>query len=565
MTDPILIAGIAAGVVVALFLWLYSVVLEERNRLRSELDGKRETAARVPLLEDQIASLQKRLDESENLEAALQNELTSRSVDTARLTKDLEASRSEAATLRTDLRHLEEELRSLQSHAEIVKETDRKEIAALNTRIIELQSALNTEKRRNEELSRQRRENEEKLDALQRRLGELSNTNATLEANLSAQQERNRKMQEDFDEQSRKLELRLEQIMQRNLDGKIKKFDETSMKSLENLLKPFRENLDAFRKKVEESQENSTKKFAELSKEIEQVARAGMNISKEAENLASALKSKKQMQGSWGEMILESVLEYSGLRKGVHYETQAGYRDGEGETKRPDVVIKLPQERTIVIDSKVSLVDYNDYIRAETDEERAIAAKKVVRSFRDQIDNLASKDYARYRQGTLQYVFMFVPIEGAFALAVQEDPALYEYALKKRIAIVNPSTLTVSLHTIYLYWQSEQAGSLATKLFEEAGKLYDKMAGFTDTFVRIGAQLQTVTKSYETAHKQLSEGSGNLLGRVENLKKLGARTSKSLRDRKIEFQELDLDDAEFEVLDAAPQLAEKPQDTDPET
>lgn len=384
-----------------------------------------------------------------------------------------------------------------------------------------------------------------KIEALLETNSEIREEKSKFQAELLAQQENNEKLKKDFEEQSKKLELKLNEIMQQNLDSKLKKFDETSMKSLDGLLKPFKENLDTFKKKVEDSQENSTKKFAELSKEIEQVTKAGMNISKEAESLTKALKGKKQMQGSWGEMILESVLEYSGLRKGVHYDMQESYRDEEGNTKRPDVIIKLPQERTIIIDSKVSLNDYNSYIHAETEEERTLAANGIVASFKNHIDTLDSKDYAHYKVGTLQYVFMFVPIEGAFAMAVQQDPQLYEYALKKHIAIVNPSTLTVSLRTIYLYWQSEQSNTLASKLFDEAGKLYDKMVGFSDSFGRIGKQLQTVTSTYDSAHKQLTEGSGNLMGRVENLKRLGARTSKTLKDSKIEFQ--DFDDAEMEI------------------
>jgi len=387
-----------------------------------------------------------------------------------------------------------------------------------------------------------------KIESLQENNSDLKAEKSKFQAELAAQQENNEKLKKDFEEQSKKLELKLNEIMQQNLDSKLKKFDETSMKSLDGLLKPFKENLDTFKKKVEDSQENSTKKFAELSKEIEQVTKAGMNISKEAESLTKALKGKKQMQGSWGEMILESVLEYSGLRKGVHYDTQESYKDEEGNTKRPDVIIKLPQERTIIIDSKVSLNDYNNYIHAETDEERLLATNGIVASFKNHIDTLDSKDYAHYKVGTLQYVFMFVPIEGAFAMAIQQDPKLYEYALKKHIAIVNPSTLTVSLRTIYLYWQSEQSNTLASKLFDEAGKLYDKMVGFSDSFGKIGKQLQTATSTYEHAHKQLTEGPGNLMGKVENLKRLGARTSKTLKDSKMEFQDFDEVEMEIELL-----------------
>lgn len=372
---------------------------------------------------------------------------------------------------------------------------------------------------------------------------------ATIEAELKAQKEGNQKLKDDLEEQGLKLELKLNAIMEQNLETKLKKLDETSIKSLDTLLKPFKENLDSFKKSVENSQESSIKKFAELSKEIDLVARAGLNISKEAENLTKALKGKKQSQGSWGEMILESVLEYSGLIKGVHYETQESYKDEEGRIKRPDVVIKLPQERTIIIDSKVSLNSYDEYIKAESDEEKLIASKSMASAFLEHINTLDSKDYAHYKHGTLQYVFMFVPIEGAFSVAIQQEPKLYEYALKKHIAIVTPSTLTISLRTIYLYWQSEQSSTLATKLFEEAGKMYDKMVGFAESFKKVGMQLQTLSGTYDNAQKQLTEGTGNLLGRVENLKKLGAKATKNLKDAKLEYQDFSTDIEEVALLD----------------
>ena len=333
--------------------------------------------------------------------------------------------------------------------------------------------------------------------------------------------------------------------MQHLLDTKLKKFDDSSMKSLENLLKPFKENLDSFKQKVEYSQEHSTKKFAELSKEIEQITKMSVDIGKEARSLTEALKGKKQTQGRWGEMILESVLEFSGLIKGKHYETQESYRDEDGKIKRPDVIVKLPQDRNIIVDSKVSLNDYDRYIKADNDEQRHIAAKAVVSAFKNHIDTLDSKDYSQYKSGTLQYIFMFVPIEGAFALALQEDQGLYEYALNKHIAIVNPSTLTVSLRTIYLYWQSEQSTSNALKMFDTAGKLYDKMMIFADSFNKIGNQIQTVSNTYDSAKTQFATGSGNLMKRVEDLKTLGAKTTKSLKNSKITYS--DFDDEELKV------------------
>jgi DNA recombination protein RmuC len=248
-------------------------------------------------------------------------------------------------------------------------------------------------------------------------------------------------------------------------------------------------------------------------------------------------------------MILDSVLEYSGLLQGVHYEKQNSYKDEEHNLKRPDVVVKLPANRTIIIDSKVSLVDYDAYIRAQSDEEKNIEAKKLANDFKRHIDTLASKDYTHYDIGTLQYVFMFVPIEGAFSVALGAENSLYEYALKKHIAIVTPATLTVSLRTIYLYWQSEKSSEFALKLFEEAGKLYDKVVLFSETFAKVGDQLQTLQKSYDKAYTQLATGSGNVLKRVSNLKSLGAKTTKNLSNTKVEYDDFDEEKAEVVMIE----------------
>ncbi len=408
-----------------------------------------------------------------------------------------------------------------------------------NIAIAQLDKDLENRDGKIDDLAHQLLISQEKTEELTMQISDFRAKNSQLEAQLAAQKEGNEKLKEDFEGQGKKLEMKVNEIMQQLLETKLKKFDDSSMKSLENLLKPFKENLDIFKQKVENSQEHSTKKFAELSKEIEQITKMSLDIGKEARSLTEALKGKKQTQGRWGEMILESVLEFSGLVKGKHYETQESYRDDNGNIKRPDVIVKLPQDRTIIIDSKVSLNDYDRYVKAQDDAQREICAKAMVGAFKNHIKTLDSKDYTEYKSGTLQYIFMFVPIEGAFALAVQEDPSLYEYALDRHIAIVTPSTLTVSLRTIYLYWQSEQSTSNALKIFEVAGKLYDKMVGFTQNFDKIGTQLQTLNGSYENAKSQLATGGGNLMKRTEELKTLGAKTIKSLKNSKITYTDFD--------------------------
>jgi DNA recombination protein RmuC len=248
-------------------------------------------------------------------------------------------------------------------------------------------------------------------------------------------------------------------------------------------------------------------------------------------------------------MILDSVLESSGLIKGEHFLKQESFRDDESELKRPDVVIKLPQKRSIIIDSKVSLTNYDKYIYAKNDNERNLYLDALSKDIKAHIDILSSKDYSRYALGTLQYIFMFVPIEGALASALNHDKGLFEYALKKNIAIVTPSTLMVTLRTIYIYWQSEKANKNSERLFDEAGKLYDKIVVFVDTFVKVGNQIETLKKSYDKSLSQLKYGSGNILTRVAKLKELGAKTAKNLQDSKIEYDSFDTDELEVEVLE----------------
>ncbi len=394
-------------------------------------------------------------------------------------------------------------------------------------------------------LEEQKKKNEELLEQKQQLFEEKSIAFAKLEAFEEAQE----RLEKEYEEKSKQLQLTLNEIMQKSLEQKIEKFDKNSSKTLEEILKPFKEDINTFKKKVEETQEKSIKRFSELSKEIEFLAKSTQMISTEAQNLTEALKGKKQSTGAWGEMILDSVLEYSGLLPGEHYEKQVSFRDEEGELKRPDVLIKLPAQRSIVIDSKVPLSAYDEFIRQKSDEQKLITAKQLVSNFKNHIDTLASKDYTHYDIGTLQYVFMFIPIEGAFATALQTDHTLYEYALKKHIAIVTPSTLTVTLRTIYLHWQSEKSSEFAQKMFAEAGKLYDKIVLFSQSFEKVGSQLQSVQKSYDTALKQLSSGSGNILKRTANLKALGAKTTKNLKDTKIEYDDFDEEAAEVIMLE----------------
>ncbi len=532
----------------ALGFWIRNIfkihLSDKLNEVEKELNEKKELVAQIPFLNDNIKNLKYEKNLLNDTLNSLKDKLSQKEVIIAENEKDKQSYLLSINEKENTLQKLKVENRELNNNIDILKDK-------ISDFKIAVEKTDNKNRQLNEQLSYFKNEIHEIKtinDELIKEKNILIQEKSKFEANLLSLRENNKKLQDDFDNQSKKLELKLNEIMQQTIDSKIKKFDETSMKSLDNILKPFKNNIDSFQRQIRDSQENSTKKFAELSKEIEMVAKAGINISNEAQNLTQALKGKKQAQGSWGEMILDSVLEYSGLLKGVHYDKQESYRDEKKELKRPDVIVKLPQNRTIIIDSKVSLNDYDNYIKAESDEKKIFYAKNISTAFKNHIDILNSKDYAHYKIGTLQYIFMFVPIEGAFATAVQNDPGLYEYALRKHIAIVTPSTLTISLRTIYLYWQSEQSTSLAVKLFDEAGKLYDKMVGFSDSFRKIGNQIQTLQNSFETANTQLAKGNGNVLKRVENLKKLGAKTTKSLKNSKVDYEDFDEENIEVKML-----------------
>lgn len=361
-----------------------------------------------------------------------------------------------------------------------------------------------------------------------------------------AQRQKHEELTEAFEEQKKNLREEMHNTMQKLLEGKIEKFDEISIKGLEGILKPFRENIEGFKKKIEENQKESSEKLLSLAKEIEMVSKTGASISQEASNLAKALKGEKQAQGRWGEMVLESVLEHSGLIKGDHYHMQESYKDDDGKQKRTDVIIKLPEDKSIIIDSKVSLVDYDRYVGSETEEQRKISAIALAKAFKNQIDILSSKEYTQYDLGTLQYVFMFVPIESAYAVAVHQDPSLYEYALKKQIIIVYPSTLIVTLKTIYMYWQRDKADQKIETIYKNAGDLYDKVYAFVDTFEKVGRQIETLNGSFHDAQKHLYDGKGNIIKRAQDLKVLGAKTSKNLKS--IRSKHLSISDDEIEVV-----------------
>ncbi|MCF6194354.1 MAG: DNA recombination protein RmuC [Kangiellaceae bacterium] len=315
-------------------------------------------------------------------------------------------------------------------------------------------------------------------------------------------------------------------------------FEKSNREKLSQVLQPLKEHIGRFETELRSVHQSALKDRAELAVEIKSLTAQSLQVSKEAENLSRALKSDSQKQGAWGEMILASILERSGLREGEEYQTQVHKRNERGQSIRPDVVVNLPGGRRLVIDSKVSLVAYERAVNAEHDTDREAAVKAHVSSIKAHIDALSAKKYQQFDDGSVDYVIMFMPIESAFseALSSREGKDLALYATEKNVAIASPINLMLALKTIENLWSVERRNKNALEIAKRAGYLYDKFHGFMEDMDKIGDQLDRTKSIHSAALNKLTSGRGNLVSQVEKLKTLGARTSK-----KIEI-EYDCDD-----------------------
>lgn len=302
-----------------------------------------------------------------------------------------------------------------------------------------------------------------------------------------------------------------------------------------HILDPFREQLNKFEKAVEQSLHVEKENFSALKEHFEQMKKMNQRISDEANNLTKALKGDNKRQGNWGELILEKVLEQSDLQKGSEYETQFSTTNEEGKRIQPDVIVHLPENKHVIIDSKVSLVAYEKYVSAESDEDQQMALKEHVASIRAHVKSLSEKNYqAGVGLDAPDFVLMFIPIESSFGIAVKEDLELFTYAWSKKIVIVSPSTLLATLRTIASIWKQEKQSRNVLKIAEESGRLYDKFVGFIDDLEKIEKSFIQTQRQFEDAQKKLHTGRGNLVSRVEKIRKLGVTTNKQLDEKYLD-------------------------------
>jgi len=319
-------------------------------------------------------------------------------------------------------------------------------------------------------------------------------------------------------------------------DAKQKSFKEQNQLQMDGLLKPLSEKIKDFEKRVEETYDRESKERFSLAKEVRDLQTLNVRISQDAVNLTNALKGENKTQGTWGEVILERVLEKSGLEKGREYEVQVNLKNEQGQRFQPDVVVHLPEGKDVIIDSKVSLVSYERYCSAEPGAAQQDALKAHILSLRQHVKLLSEKDYQNLENvRTLDFVLLFVPVEAAFTLAVQQDNEIFTNAFDKNIVLVAPSTLLATLRTIQNIWRYEQQNKNAQEIASRAGALYDKFVNFVADLEDIGAKLESVQTVYAKAHNKLTSGKGNLVTRAENMRELGARVTKILPANLVEI------------------------------
>jgi len=365
------------------------------------------------------------------------------------------------------------------------------------------------------------------LESERGKILDLTNSLAAAEADYRNLEEKLEERKEEAQELQKKFTDQFKNLANEIFEEKSKKFTDQNKSNIFDLLKPLGEKIVEFEKRVEETHKDTISRNSALREQLENLQRLNVQMTKEAENLTRALKGDSQTQGAWGEFILESILEKSGLERDREYSIQESFTTSEGRL-RPDVIIRLPENRHVVIDSKVSLTAYNSFINAQTEEEKVIALKAHLISIRQHMKGLSEKNYQNISDQSLDFVIMFIPIEPAYILAIQSEKNLYEEALQRRIVFVSPTLLIPSLQLIKNVWKQEYQNRHVLDIANKAGDLYDKFVGFTEDLITLGRHMDSSKKMYEESMKKLSVGSGNLVRRTEELKKLGAKASKSI-------------------------------------
>lgn len=465
----------------------------------------------------------------------LQNDLLQQQQQTQSLQQQLTQSQ-------THLEHHQQQLAQLTQTAterEQALTNLRQEWQDLNGKLQSTLATLKAAEQENQRLSQKERQVEE----LQSQLSHLQTQLKQAEVAREKDQQNWEEKIQLLNDSKAQLSQSFENISNKIFEEKSKQFKQSSQEGLSTLLNPFKEQIEGLRKKVDDVYVSESKDRAALKAQIGELHNLNKQITEEASALTRALKGDKKAQGNWGELVLETVLEKSGLRKDEEYVREQSITSEEGDRYRPDVIINLPEGKHIVIDAKVSLVAYTEYVNADSEHDRQVALKTHVEAVRLHIKRLADKAYAKLPGvNSPDFVFLFMPVEPAFMTAFQYDDQLFNDAFEQRIVVVTPTTLLASLRTVANLWSIERQNRHAKQLAEQAAKVHDKLVGFVETMERVGTQLGTVQKTYDTAWNQLKEGRGNLISQAHKFKDLGVRTKKELPKQVVETAELEFNE-----------------------
>jgi DNA recombination protein RmuC len=367
------------------------------------------------------------------------------------------------------------------------------------------------------------------LKAREEELGDIQRALAITETRLEEQQQHHQTEKASLEEAEKRLSESFERLAGKVFDERSQRFTELSEKQLSGLLKPLTKDLETFRSTVDKNSREDIRQHAALQEKLKQMEGLNERLHKEAQNLTKALTSDVKAQGNWGEQQLERLMELAGLVKGEHYYTQYSTIGNDGERLHPDFVLKLPENRSIILDSKVSLTAWTRYQSEENEARRDVLLAEHVGSIKAHISGLGKKNYPDVEElNALDFVLMFVPIEAALIVALQRDPTLPEFALQQRVALLSPANFLATVRTVASVWQVHKQNTNARDIARRAGLLYDKFVGFAENMKAVGNRLDQARKTFDDAYNQLTTGAGNLVGQTDKLSKLGARHARQL-------------------------------------
>ncbi len=421
----------------------------------------------------------------------------------------------------------------------VLNRKNKLEVAKHQSQINELEQNLSFKNEQYQQLAVQHAVIEEKLkgqenreidfQGIQQQLTDSKTENARLKTKYEEQEKNAHEKIVLLQNAEQQLKVQFENLANKIFAERSQQFSDQNKSSMEHIVSPIKQQLTDFKQRIELVYDNETKDRISLREEIVSLRRDTEKMNLEALNLTKALKGDKKIQGNWGEMILEKVLEQSGLRKDIEYQTQGVFRDQDNNLFKPDVIIRLPEDKDVVVDSKVSLLAYEKYCSTEDEQERVDALKAHTKAVRDHIKGLSSKDYSGLKGlRSLDFVLLFMPIEAAFMAAFQADEKLFADAFEHKIVVVTPTTLLATLKTIENIWRYERRNENAKIIADKAGTLYDKIRGFVEDLEKLGSQLSTANKTFDGVMNKLTSGNGNLIRQASSFVDLGVKVKKTL-------------------------------------